>query len=411
MFLDKIYQNKDIIESWLKEYEDKNSLIPIYLSTDIRLSNHKISVIDANLFPAGFNNIPLIELIQSKEIIQKAITSKINGCKNILLFIENHTRNKWYLENIYHLKILLEEAGFYVVITANILDDFFINNEPQEVETQLENKFTIYPASLITQNGTLQNIKFDLIILNNDLIKEIPLALSNVQIPILPNPQAGWHRRLKSCHFEVANNLLTELSHLINIDPWFISCKYKSLSNININNETDIEKIYDTASDLLKNIQEKYNEYKIKDKPYIILKSNNGTYGMGIITIEDPNELKQLNRKKRNNLSVGKNSTEITSYILQEGVATNLQVENQSAEVCLYLINNQYIGSFYRIHANKNDKGILNSPGMNFKFINSKNEIAENIIYNYLTLSRIAGIACMKEIKYLINTNEICFSN
>mgnify|MGYP000918984348 CR=1 FL=1 len=73
----------------------------------------------------------------------------------------------------------------------------------------------------------------------------------------------------------------------------------------------------------------KYKEHKIKETPYIILKSENGTYGMGVIKIESPDQITSLNRKNRNKLfnyliqayeteSNIKTIIEIKQYLLQK---------------------------------------------------------------------------------------------
>ena len=58
-----ILKNEKLIETWIKTKELKDT--PLYSSIDIRNSGFKISPIDTNLFPSGFNNI-------SKQGLQKA---------------------------------------------------------------------------------------------------------------------------------------------------------------------------------------------------------------------------------------------------------------------------------------------------------------------------------------------------
>ena len=94
------------------------------------------------------------------------------------------------------------------------------------------------------------------------------------------------------------------------------------------------------------NIQEYYDKHSITKKPYLFLKANSGTYGMGVVAIHAPEDILDLNRKARNKLFKGKSSVPITSYILQEGVYSNLTVSNQSAEMVVYSIHNQPVGSF-----------------------------------------------------------------
>ena len=41
---------------------------------------------------------------------KKAVNAKVEKCKNILIICEEHTRNKWYLENIYVLQEIAKEG-------------------------------------------------------------------------------------------------------------------------------------------------------------------------------------------------------------------------------------------------------------------------------------------------------------
>ena len=53
---------------------------------------------------------------------------------------------------------------------------------------------------------------------------------------------------------------------------------------------------------LLTKIREKYKEYGINEKPFVIVKADNGTYGMGIMTVRDVKDLDALNRKTKNKM-------------------------------------------------------------------------------------------------------------
>ncbi len=45
---------------------------------------------------------------------------------------------------------------------------------------------------------------------------------------------------------------------------------------------------------LLTKVRRKYKEYGIKDKPFAMVKADNGTYGQGIMTVRDAKELDEL---------------------------------------------------------------------------------------------------------------------
>ena len=245
----------------------------------------------------------------------------------------------------------------------------------------------------------------DLIIMNNDLTSGIPKSLQKEQIPIYPSIHMGWHSRLKSHHFEYASDLIAEFAEMLQIDPWKVSCMDSVVDNVNINEEDGRARLQDAAADLFSLIREKYAEHQIDEKPFIFLKSDSGTYGMGVKAIEDPTEIPKLGRRARNSLYRGKSSRVISRFLLQEGVPTINTYGDQVAEACLYLLANTVVGGFYRLHGEKSSRESLNSRGMSFQAIcphlSKYGECGihtdNNIFDVYRILARIAGIAAHRE--------------
>ena len=375
---DTYLENEAEINTWLEGLAPKEEL-PIYSSIDIRESDTKLSSIDTNLFPAGFNNLCMFSIQRAHTVFKEAILSKKPSCKHILLICEEHTRNKWYLENIYNIKLIANKAGFEVTVATFMKDGLKdLNSDYIDVESALENPLRIHRLRPIIDGIKTGNTDIDLILLNNDLSEGVPDDLIESKIPIFPSPCVGWHNRKKTTHFKCFNKISADLCQKLdpsgNLDPWFISTLYDEESNIDINSETDRQKLYQTAKTLLENIQEKYDQHHIKDAPYIFIKANSGTYGMGVLPIYHAEEILELNRKARNRLFKGKGSIPITGYILQEGINSSLKIGGNSAEIVLYLINNTCIGSFYRVNADKKSSENLNSSGMSFKRVCAKND-------------------------------------
>ena len=50
---------------------------------------------------------------------------------------------------------------------------------------------------------------------------------------------------------------------------------------------------------LLAKIRRKYKEYGINEKPFVVVKADNGTYGMGIMTVRDAKELRRAEPAQR----------------------------------------------------------------------------------------------------------------
>ena len=113
-----------------------------------------------------------------------------------------------------------------------------------------------------------------------------------------------------------------------------------------------------------------------------------------------------MNRKDRNKLHVGKGSQVITRYLVQEGVPSILKINNEITEVCIYQIESNLVGGFYRTHASKSQRESLNVQGAEFKkmcpHLRKYGDCGVhhdvNVFDLYRILARIAGIAAHREI-------------
>lgn len=405
--INRIKAKPEKIHQWLASYEGSKEL-PIYSSVDIREAGFKMAVVDTNIFPAGFNNLCEHGLEDAVKYIKMAILKRVTGCKNILIVAEEHTRNTWYLENIRILQDITQKAGFNVKIATflTIQPDFCDKTRFVELETATGHPVRIHCFKRILEDYKEGRENFCLIILNNDLTTGIPEILKQAEVPIYPSIAAGWHSRLKSHHFSHTEDLMKEFAAMIDVDPWLLSCQFKVVTEVDINEEKDRQKLADRTADLFRSIAAKYKEHKITDKPYIVLKSDSGTYGMGVLSVENPDDILQLNRKKRNSLAVGKSSQPIHRFLLQEGVPTIYNVAQQVSEVVIYQIENNLIGGFYRMHDSKGERDNLNSKGMTFqnicphleKYGDGVIDPSINMFDVYRILARIAGIAAHREI-------------
>ena len=86
------------------------------------------------------------------------------------------------------------------------------------------------------------------------------------------------------------------------------------------------------------------------------MKADAGTYGMGIMTVRDPKDLADLNRRSRNKMSVIKDGQEVTEVILQEGVPTYERVNDAVAEPVVYMIDRYVVGGFYRVNPERGQR-------------------------------------------------------
>ena len=83
------------------------------------------------------------------------------------------------------------------------------------------------------------------------------------------------------------------------MDPWLINPMYAHCGEVNWAEGTGIDCVQTQVDALLTKIRRKHKEYGINEKPFVVVKANNGTYGMGIMTVRDAKELDEVNRRTR----------------------------------------------------------------------------------------------------------------
>ncbi len=147
------------------------------------------------------------------------------------------------------------------------------------------------------------------------------------------------------------------------MDPWLINPLFNSCGEVNFAEGTGMECLQTNVDALLSKIRRKYKEYGINEKPFVVVKADNGTYGMGIMTVRDAKELDELNRRTKNKMNVIKDGQEVTEVIIQEGVLTYERINDAVAEPVVYMIDRYVVGGFYRVHADRGVDENLNAPG------------------------------------------------
>lgn len=239
--------------------------------------------------------------------------------------------------------------------------------------------------------------------------------------PIFPSIAMGWTSRLKSSHFSRYNAVAHEFTEQIGLDPWLINPLFRNCGKIDFMKRSGEDCLVKNAGLLLKAIQTKYDEYGIKEKPFVMVKADAGTYGMGVMPIFDANDLRGLNRKQRTHMSAAKGGRTVTAAIIQEGIYSfetwpdsqnELTEEERVAEPVVYMIGHHVVGGFYRVHKRRGPNENLNSPGMYFeplafanvgdhpltseerRHANTKNP---NRFYAYGVVARLALLAAAKE--------------
>ena len=403
----KFLDNLPAIERWFR-MEWLEHTPPFYTSVDIRNAGFKLAPVDTNLYPGGWNNLTPEMLPLAVQAAMSAIEKICPEAKNLLLIPENHTRNTFYFANVARLQKIFHQAGLNVRLGT-------INPEikvPTTFDLPTGEIITLEPVIRGKHRLGLKDFDPCTILLNNDLSAGIPEILQNLhEQHLLPPLHAGWSVRRKSTHFAAYDKVADSFANLIGIDPWLINPMFSRCGEVNFHEGTGMDCLSSGVDSLLQNMQRKYKEYGIQEKPFAIVKADNGTYGMGIMTVRDAKDLAVINRKTKNKMSVVKDGQAISEVIIQEGVMTMERMNEAVAEPVVYMLDRYVVGGFYRVHADRGIDENLNAPGASFlplAFANAMNTpewgekpgcSAPNRFYMYGVIARLAMLAASYELE------------
>ena len=403
----RILESMPAIERWFR-LEWMEHTPPFYSSVDIRNAGFKLAPVDTNLYPGGWNNLTPEMLPLAVQSAMAAIEKICPDAKNLLVIPENNTRSTFYLSNLAQLKRIFHMAGLNVRI-GSIDPDI---KAPKTIELPGGDVVVLEPVVRSRRRLGLKNFDPCTILLNNDLSSGIPGILEDIyEQYLLPPLHAGWSVRRKSNHFHSYEEVSKRFGKLLGIDPWLINPMFNKCGELNFTEATGMECLTTNVDALLAKIRKKYKEYGINEKPFVVVKADNGTYGMGIVMVRDVKELEQLGRKGNNRMPVLKGGQEVHDVIIQEGVLTNERINEAVAEPVVYMMDRYVVGGFYRVHAERGIDENLNAPGARFvplAFAESTRlpqpgerpgASAPNRFYMYGVIGRLAMLAASYELE------------
>ena len=403
----RILDSMPAIERWFR-LEWMEHTPPFYTSVDIRNAGFKLAPVDTNLFPGGWNNLTKEMLPLAVQAAMAAIEKICPEARNLLIIPENHTRNTFYLANVVQLQRIFNMAGLNVRVGS-------ISPEiKKSTLIELPNGDSVMLEPVIRTKGRLGLKDFDpcTILLNNDLSAGAPGILEDIHEQyLLPPLHAGWSVRRKSTHFKNYEEVAKRFGKMLGIDPWLINPMFSQCGDVDFAEDKGMDALQTSVDALLGKVRRKYKEYGIHEKPFVIVKANNGTYGMGIMMVRDASELGALNRRTRNKMAVVKDGLQVSEVILQEGVRTRECVGGATAEPVAYMIDRAVVGGFYRLHAERGADENLNAPGARFQPMacdpaalsvqhgQPPGTSGPNLFYLYGVVARLAALAASCELE------------
>lgn len=408
--VNRIIARQDVLEDWYS-LQNRKAPAPPYTSIDLRDSGFKVSPVDSNIFPAGFNNICPDDWNLAASTFERVLThvNKDRRPQKILIVPENHTSNKFYFENLWALREILTLAKFEVVI-GHMNPELQPNLPKGCTSVETATGRTIVLEKIQREGDLLQTerVRFaesDLLLLNNDLSNGVPQELEGLAQVLAPSPSLGWHRRAKSEHLRHYTELATEFAQILEIDPWLLTTRFAAVDGLDFDSGLGMDKLAATVDTVIEQIARDYKERGVDKEPHVFVKHNSGTYGRSILTARSGAELLSLNRREKNKMHVSKGGVQVHSVVVMEGIPTNLKEDEETAEPVIYLAGSEPIGGFLRLNPNKDEQGNLNSPGAHFKplcFANLfRSPNRDNVILEHLygALGRLSTLANGREMQ------------
>ncbi len=358
----RVLDSMPAIERWFR-LEWMEHTPPFYSSVDVRNAGFKLSPVDTNLFPDGWNNLTPEMLPLGVQAAMAAIEKICPEARNLLVIPENGNPSSFYLANLAQLQRIFNMAGLNVRLGS--IDPAI--KKPTTFELQSGEKLTLEPVIRGKRRLGLKDFDPCTILLNNDLTAGVPGILEDVHEQyLLPPLHAGWPTRRKSTHFKCYEEVAKRLGKLLGVDPWLIYPLFDRCENVSLSETAGLDCLQNQVDVVLTRVKRKYKEYGIKEKPFVVVKADHGTHELGIVTVRDGKDMQVL-QERIQTLSKDRKTPLLThDFMVQEGVQTQERVNDAVAEPVIYMMDRYVVGGFYRVHAGRGVDENLNAPGSGY---------------------------------------------
>jgi glutamate--cysteine ligase len=271
---------------------------------------------------------------------------------------------------------------------------------------------TIEPLIRSKRRLGLKNFDPCTILLNNDLAAGAPGILEDLHEQyLLPPLHAGWGTRRRSQHFKAYEEVSKRFGKLLGMDPWLINPMYNQCGEVDLLGGTGMECLRANVDALLTKIRRKYKEYGINEKPFVVVKADQGNDSFGLMTLRDVKDLDALAPKAKKKIESRAADRPLGDVIIQEGVLTHERINEAVAEPVVYMMDRYVVGGFYRVHAERGEDENLNAPGASYVPLAFEKSAhmpqpglkpgasAPNRFYMYGVIGRLAMLAAAYELE------------
>jgi len=403
----RVLDSMPAIERWFR-LEWMEHTPPFYSSVDLRNAGFKLAPVDTNLYPASWNNLSPEMLPLAVQAAMAAIEKICPEARNLLLVPENHSNSTFYLSSLVQLRRIFHMAGLNVRIGS--IDPAI--KKTTTIELPHGKSVTLEPVLRGKRRLGVKDFDPCTILLNNDLRAGVPGILEDLHEQyLLPPLHAGWTTRRRSKHFKCYEEVAKRMGKLLGVDPWLINPIFEKCEAVNLADDSGMECLYSRVDALLVKIRRKYKQYGIKEKPFVVVKADNGSHGVGILTVHDAKDLPALSQRMRSQTSGLPDTEPAHDILIQEGVLTQERMNDAVAEPVVYMMDRYVVGGFYRVHAHRGVDENLKAPGASYVPLAFKQSThlpqpgfkpgasAPNRFYMYGVVARLAMLAASYELE------------
>ena len=403
----RLLDSMPAIERWFR-LEWMEHTPPFYSSVDIRNAGFKLAPVATSLHPADWNYLTREMLPLAVQAAQAAIEKICPEARSLLVIPENHAGNTTDLANVAQLQRIFQMAGLNVRVGS--IDPAV--KSPKRIELPNGDIICLEPVVRNKRRLGLKNFDPCTILLNNQLSAGIPGILEELHDQyLLPPLHASASVRLRSNHCHSYEEVSKRFGKLIGVDSWLINPMLAKAGEIDFASAEGLTSLTAQVDALLGKVRRKYKEYGINEKPFVVVKADNGGDGLGTITVRDARDFEAMGRQALARMvatPAGRTSVEV---IVQEGVLTNERVHDGAAEPVVYTMDRYVVGGFYRVHAERGVDENLCSPNANYvplAFAESGHLLqpgakpgasAPNRFYMYGVIARLAMLAASYELE------------
>ncbi|RYF80790.1 MAG: glutamate--cysteine ligase [Comamonadaceae bacterium] len=399
----RVLESMPAIERWFR-LEWMEHTPPFYTSVDVRNAGFKLAPVDTNFFPRGWHNLTQPMLPLAVQAAQAAIEKICPEARNLLIIADNKLKTNSYYSNLARLANIFQMAGLNVKVGS--IDPAI--KSAKKIELPSGELLTLEPVVRSRRRLGIKNFDPCTILLNTDLAAGTPGILEDLHEQyLLPPLHAGWSVRRKSNHFHSYEEVSKRFGKLLGIDPWLIQPIWAKAEDVDLTRGTGTDGLAAQVDVVLAKVRRKYKEYGINEKPFVIVKADNGASAMPILTVRDAKEFESLVAQWR-----GKSAEEgDIDVIVQEGVRTGERVNDGVAEPVVYMMDRYVVGGFYRVHPDRGNDENLAIAGASFVPLGFPDSAhlpqpgakltasAPNRFYMYGVIGRLAMVAAAYELE------------